>query len=194
MAEGETDIHPETAGLPEDANPPDPSVPDGPFPKRPADPIFDPVEEGRVLVPLVIVGEYRFEIPPQPPVLVVDRRPGKIRFQGGGQDVSTAEIQDRQGAVESPYPCSDTPAGDDDAVTVLLPKERFDIPGAVRRDRRFSGFVLHRRGHLQLRLDDRWIQTTPTFDRTLCEERGYPLVEFDGRHDAVTETDRKACR
>ena len=44
-------------------------------------------------------------------------------------------------------------------------------------------FVYH--GYCELFLDGRWIRVTPTFDKRLCLEAGYPLVEFDGYDDAV---------
>jgi len=44
-------------------------------------------------------------------------------------------------------------------------------------------FVFH--GYVEMFLDGRWIGAAPTFERALCEQAGYPLVEFDGRSDAV---------
>lgn len=44
-------------------------------------------------------------------------------------------------------------------------------------------FVYH--GYVEMWLGGRWVAAAPTFDRTLCEQTGYPLVEFDGRRDAA---------
>jgi len=37
----------------------------------------------------------------------------------------------------------------------------------------------------ELYLGGRWLQATPAFDRNLCQERGFPLVRFDGTADAI---------
>jgi len=44
-------------------------------------------------------------------------------------------------------------------------------------------FTYH--AYAELHLDGRWLQATPAFDRRLCEERGFPLVAFDGTADAI---------
>ena len=44
-------------------------------------------------------------------------------------------------------------------------------------------FVFH--GYVEWLLGDRWVRVTPTFDKEICREHGYPLVEFNGRDDAV---------
>lgn len=52
-------------------------------------------------------------------------------------------------------------------------------------------FVYH--GYVEVRLGGRWVKLAPTFERSLCEQMGYPLVEFDGVHDAVhPPTDAKS--
>ena len=44
-------------------------------------------------------------------------------------------------------------------------------------------FTYH--SYAELHLGSRWVAATPAFDRTTCEQHGYPLVTFDGRHDAI---------
>ena len=44
-------------------------------------------------------------------------------------------------------------------------------------------FVYH--GYVRLELGGKWVKVTPTFEQKLCEENGYPVVEFDGENDAV---------
>lgn len=44
-------------------------------------------------------------------------------------------------------------------------------------------FVFH--GYVEWFLGDRWVRVTPSFDKALCREHAYPLVEFDGREDAI---------
>ncbi len=44
-------------------------------------------------------------------------------------------------------------------------------------------FIFH--GYLELLLGDRWVRVTPSFDKEVSQEHGYPLVEFDGINDAV---------
>jgi transglutaminase-like putative cysteine protease len=44
-------------------------------------------------------------------------------------------------------------------------------------------FVYH--CYTEMRLGNKWIQMTPSFHKQLCEEMGYPLVEFDGHHTAI---------
>jgi transglutaminase-like putative cysteine protease len=34
-------------------------------------------------------------------------------------------------------------------------------------------------------LGDRWVRVTPSFDKEVSREHGYPLVEFDGKNDAI---------
>jgi len=42
-----------------------------------------------------------------------------------------------------------------------------------------------RHGYNQFFLNGRWISAAATFDKRLCEANGLPVVEFDGRSDAV---------
>jgi transglutaminase-like putative cysteine protease len=44
-------------------------------------------------------------------------------------------------------------------------------------------FVFH--GYVEWLLEDRWVRVTPSFDRALCREQGYPPVEFNGRDEAI---------
>ena len=44
-------------------------------------------------------------------------------------------------------------------------------------------FVFH--GYVELFLGNRWVQVTPSFEKELCQQHGYPIVEFDGRQDAI---------
>lgn len=40
-------------------------------------------------------------------------------------------------------------------------------------------------GYSELFLDGRWVKATPAFDAELCQRIGVPVVEFDGKNDAV---------
>jgi hypothetical protein len=44
-------------------------------------------------------------------------------------------------------------------------------------------FVFH--GFTELRLDDRWVKATPTFNRSLCDRFGVKPLEFDGVSDSL---------
>jgi len=44
-------------------------------------------------------------------------------------------------------------------------------------------FVFH--GYVEWLLGDCWVRVTPSFDKEVSREHGYPLVEFDGRNDAI---------
>jgi transglutaminase-like putative cysteine protease len=44
-------------------------------------------------------------------------------------------------------------------------------------------FVFH--GYVEWLLGDRWVRVAPSFDKELCREQGYPLVEFNGSDDAI---------
>ena len=44
-------------------------------------------------------------------------------------------------------------------------------------------FIFH--GYVEWMLGDRWVRVTPSFDKEVSQEHGYPLVEFDGNNDAV---------
>ena len=42
-----------------------------------------------------------------------------------------------------------------------------------------------RHGYNQFFLDGHWVTASATFDRGLCEKNGLPVVEFDGKNDAI---------
>jgi transglutaminase-like putative cysteine protease len=44
-------------------------------------------------------------------------------------------------------------------------------------------FIFH--GYVEWLLGDRWVRVTPSFDKAVSQEHGYPLVEFDGNNDAT---------
>jgi transglutaminase-like putative cysteine protease len=44
-------------------------------------------------------------------------------------------------------------------------------------------FIFH--GYVEWLLGDRWVRVTPSFDKEVSREHGYPLVEFDGNSDAI---------
>jgi transglutaminase-like putative cysteine protease len=44
-------------------------------------------------------------------------------------------------------------------------------------------FVFH--GYVEWFLGERWVRVTPSFDKEVSREHGYPLVEFDGKNDAI---------
>jgi len=44
-------------------------------------------------------------------------------------------------------------------------------------------FVYH--CYTDMYLGGEWVQMTPAFHKKLCDEMGYPLVEFDGYHSAI---------
>jgi len=44
-------------------------------------------------------------------------------------------------------------------------------------------FVFH--GYTELRLDGRWVKSTPAFNLSLCQRFGVLPLEFDGRHDSI---------
>ena len=46
-----------------------------------------------------------------------------------------------------------------------------------------SLFVYH--CYVQLHLGGQWLRANPAFDRALCQKHDFPLVEFDGRSDAI---------
>ncbi|NHF59243.1 transglutaminase domain-containing protein [Flavobacteriaceae bacterium TP-CH-4] len=45
--------------------------------------------------------------------------------------------------------------------------------------------VLVFHGCTEVRLADHWIKLTPAFNKSLCEKLGVPVLEFDGKKDAV---------
>ena len=46
----------------------------------------------------------------------------------------------------------------------------------------------------ELWLSGRWIKATPSFERRLCQEQGWRLVDFDGQNDAMLPADDLAGR
>lgn len=44
-------------------------------------------------------------------------------------------------------------------------------------------FVYH--CYTEMHLGGRWVQATPAFNRVLSDTHGFPLVEFDGKNDAI---------
>jgi Transglutaminase-like enzymes, putative cysteine proteases len=48
-----------------------------------------------------------------------------------------------------------------------------------------GGNVLTRHGYNQFFLSGKWVNAVATFDKNLCEENGFPSVEFDGEKDAL---------
>lgn len=42
-------------------------------------------------------------------------------------------------------------------------------------------------GYAEIRVDDRWVKVTPTFNAALCTRLGVQPVEFDGVHDALLQ-------
>jgi hypothetical protein len=46
--------------------------------------------------------------------------------------------------------------------------------------------VFHCHGYSEMYLNGKWVKATPVFDRETCEKAGFfPMVEFDGEHDAL---------
>jgi transglutaminase-like putative cysteine protease len=58
----------------------------------------------------------------------------------------------------------------------LLPKKYVELADT-------NLFVYH--CYTDMHLGGEWIQMTPAFDQKLCKDMGYPLVDFDGRHNAI---------
>jgi len=44
-------------------------------------------------------------------------------------------------------------------------------------------FLFH--GYSELFISGKWVKATPVFDKVTSKRGGYPLVEFDGEHDAL---------
>jgi transglutaminase-like putative cysteine protease len=55
--------------------------------------------------------------------------------------------------------------------------------GWVAEQMRTNLFAFH--GYVEWLLGDRWMRVTPSFDKEVSQEHGYPLVEFDGKNDAI---------
>ncbi len=63
-----------------------------------------------------------------------------------------------------------------------------DITNDLARDNVFEFLgtnLLVYHSYVQLYLDGAWLAVTPAFDRELCLEHGFPLVDFDGWREAV---------
>jgi len=45
--------------------------------------------------------------------------------------------------------------------------------------------IFPRHGYNQFFLNGRWLNSTATFNKDLCEKNGLPAVEFDGKKDAI---------
>jgi len=50
---------------------------------------------------------------------------------------------------------------------------------------KFLGTNLLVHGYSELFIEGRWIKATPTFDLKMCQKIDVPVVEFDGRKDAI---------
>lgn len=59
-------------------------------------------------------------------------------------------------------------------------------PAELRQQLGSNIFVYH--CYNELWLDGRWVKVVCSFDAALCARHGFPLVEFDGRHDALFPT------
>jgi len=44
-------------------------------------------------------------------------------------------------------------------------------------------FLFH--AYAEFFLEGKWVKATPAFDKELCKRKGYPVVDFDGEHDAI---------
>ncbi|MGM0480258.1 MAG: transglutaminase-like domain-containing protein [Bacteroidota bacterium] len=42
-------------------------------------------------------------------------------------------------------------------------------------------------GYVQAWIDDKWVKTTPAFDKNVCRLSGVPSLEWDGRSDAMMQ-------
>jgi len=48
--------------------------------------------------------------------------------------------------------------------------------------------IFHCHGYAELLISDKWLKLAPVFDRTTSEKAGFfPIIEFDGEHDALFE-------
>ena len=57
------------------------------------------------------------------------------------------------------------------------------VPPHVREKLGVNTFPRH--GYNQFFLNGRWVSAAATFDKTLCEKNGLPVVEFDGKNDSI---------
>ncbi len=44
-------------------------------------------------------------------------------------------------------------------------------------------FVFH--GYNEVRIDGKWVQATPAFEKKLCDSQGFRTIDFDGRNHAL---------
>ncbi len=63
-----------------------------------------------------------------------------------------------------------------DIVNYKIPEEVKDFLGT-------NYFPFH--GFVVLKIENKWLKATPTFDRETCLRTGYPVVEFDGENDCT---------
>jgi transglutaminase-like putative cysteine protease len=43
----------------------------------------------------------------------------------------------------------------------------------------------HCHGYSEMYINKQWVKATPVFDKNTCKKAGYPIVEFDGIHNAM---------
>lgn len=51
---------------------------------------------------------------------------------------------------------------------------------------RTDEFVYH--GGVEAFINDKWLRSTPAFNKSLCEKLGVPPLDFDGEHDAIFQS------
>ena len=49
----------------------------------------------------------------------------------------------------------------------------------------FKTNIFPRHGYNQFFLNGKWVSAAATFDKVLCEKNGFPVVEFNGKSDAI---------
>jgi transglutaminase-like putative cysteine protease len=54
-----------------------------------------------------------------------------------------------------------------------------------RLDALIGGDVYHWHSYTEMRLDGRWVKSTPAFDAALCQRLGVHTLEFDGANDSL---------
>ena len=50
------------------------------------------------------------------------------------------------------------------------------------------GNIMYWHGYVDIYLEDKWVAANPDYPASLCEKKGYPIVQFDGKHDACLPT------
>jgi hypothetical protein len=55
-----------------------------------------------------------------------------------------------------------------------------------------GGDVYHWHSYAEMRLDGRWVKSTPAFDAALCERLGVHALEFDGVEDSLFQEYNRA--